>query len=159
MSACVVKGQNANNDGEKNVPGNPGSGENTMICQGDYGPSLATSTYHKLSSYSRQIKQVRDESLESTRRMRNLTQEAQVRLEGGFGRNQQYVPRIFHDQRENEMEENIQSIESCVGNLQVQSGDIRAEVERQDRQLDRINKKWKKWKHNRNKQRQLSLRN
>eukprot|EP00091_Calanus_sinicus_P000736 TRINITY_DN1067_c0_g1_i2.p1 TRINITY_DN1067_c0_g1~~TRINITY_DN1067_c0_g1_i2.p1 ORF type:complete len:203 (-),score=77.07 TRINITY_DN1067_c0_g1_i2:240-848(-) len=52
-----------------------------------------------------------------------------------------YVARITNDDREAEMEENMEQIGAMVGNLRNMANDMGGEVSRQNQQLDRINKK------------------
>ena len=49
--------------------------------------------------------------------------------------------RITNDDREEEMEENMQQIGAMVGNLRNMANDMGSEITRQNDQLDRINKK------------------
>ena len=52
-----------------------------------------------------------------------------------------FVARITNDDREEEMEENMQQIGAMVGNLRNMANDMGSEIGRQNDQLDRINKK------------------
>merc|ERR1711963_1151497 len=52
-----------------------------------------------------------------------------------------FVARITNDDREAEMEENMQQIGAMVGNLRNMANDMGSEITRQNDQLDRINKK------------------
>ena len=52
-----------------------------------------------------------------------------------------FVARITNDDREAEMEENMEQIGAMVGNLRNMANDMGGEVTRQNQQLDRINKK------------------
>ena len=47
--------------------------------------------------------------------------------------------RITNDDREEEMEENMQQVSTMIGNLRNMAADMGTEVENQNRQLDRIN--------------------
>ena len=49
--------------------------------------------------------------------------------------------RITNDDREEEMEENMQQIGAMVGNLRNMANDMGSEITRQNDQLDRVNKK------------------
>lgn len=49
--------------------------------------------------------------------------------------------RITNDDREEEMEENMQQVSTMIGNLRNMAQDMGTEVENQNRQLDRINLK------------------
>lgn len=49
--------------------------------------------------------------------------------------------RITNDDREEEMEENMQQVSTMIGNLKNMAADMGTEVENQNRQLDRINLK------------------
>ena len=49
--------------------------------------------------------------------------------------------RITNDDREEEMEENMQQVSTMIGNLRNMATDMGTEVENQNRQLDRINLK------------------
>ncbi len=53
------------------------------------------------------------------------------------------MPRITNDDREEEMEENMQQVSTMIGNLRNMAQDMGTEVENQNRQLDRINLKVK----------------
>lgn len=52
-----------------------------------------------------------------------------------------FVARITNDDREAEMEENMEQVSAMVGNLRNMACDMGSEVERQNVQLDRINMK------------------
>merc|ERR1712038_795282 len=52
-----------------------------------------------------------------------------------------FVARITNDDREEEMEENMQQIGAMVGNLRNMANDMGSEIGRQNDQLDRVNKK------------------
>ena len=52
-----------------------------------------------------------------------------------------YLLRITNDDREEEMEENMQQVSTMIGNLRNMATDMGTEVENQNRQLDRINMK------------------
>merc|ERR1719400_2297016 len=52
-----------------------------------------------------------------------------------------YVAKITNDDREEEMEENMQQVSTMIGNLRNMATDMGTEVENQNRQLDRINMK------------------
>jgi len=52
-----------------------------------------------------------------------------------------YVAKITNDDREEEMEENMQQVSTMIGNLRNMAQDMGTEVENQNRQLDRINLK------------------
>ena len=60
---------------------------------------------------------------------------------GGSGGNQQYVRRINNDAREDEMEDNMQAVGGILGNLKNMASDMGEEIEKQNKQLDRINEK------------------
>lgn len=49
--------------------------------------------------------------------------------------------RITNDDREEEMEENMQQVSTMIGNLRNMATDMGTEVENQNKQLDRINLK------------------
>lgn len=49
--------------------------------------------------------------------------------------------RVTNDDREEEMEENMQQVSTMIGNLRNMATDMGTEVENQNRQLDRINLK------------------
>merc|ERR1712102_198674 len=61
---------------------------------------------------------------------------ASVEVGGGA-----FVARITNDDREEEMEDNMQQIGAMVGNLRNMANDMGSEITRQNDQLDRINKK------------------
>lgn len=52
-----------------------------------------------------------------------------------------FVAKITNDDREGEMEENMEQVSAMVGNLRNMANDMGQEVERQNVQLDRINLK------------------
>ncbi|XP_054714793.1 synaptosomal-associated protein 25-like [Uloborus diversus] len=52
-----------------------------------------------------------------------------------------YVQRITNDAREDEMEENMQQVSSIIGNLKNMAIDMGSEIDSQNTQIDRINKK------------------
>ena len=52
-----------------------------------------------------------------------------------------FVAKITNDDREAEMEENMEQVSAMVGNLRNMANDMGSEVERQNTQLDRINLK------------------
>lgn len=52
-----------------------------------------------------------------------------------------YIQRINNDAREDEMEENMQAVGGILGNLKNMATDMGSEIERQNKQLDRINVK------------------
>lgn len=52
--------------------------------------------------------------------------------------------RITNDAREDEMEENMQQVGSVLGNLKNMAADMGEEIERQNRQLDKVGAKVEK---------------
>eukprot|EP00090_Calanus_glacialis_P010321 TRINITY_DN18708_c0_g1_i2.p1 TRINITY_DN18708_c0_g1~~TRINITY_DN18708_c0_g1_i2.p1 ORF type:complete len:132 (-),score=45.30 TRINITY_DN18708_c0_g1_i2:124-519(-) len=50
-----------------------------------------------------------------------------------------YVAKISNDDREEEMEENMQLVNTMIGNLRNMATDMGSEVESQNKQADRIN--------------------
>merc|ERR1740129_1295511 len=52
-----------------------------------------------------------------------------------------YIQRINNDAREDEMEENMQAVGSILGNLKNMAQDMGDEIDRQNKNLDRINVK------------------
>lgn len=50
-----------------------------------------------------------------------------------------YIQRITNDAREDEMEENMQAVGSILGNLKNMASDMGTEIERQNKNIDRIN--------------------
>jgi len=52
-----------------------------------------------------------------------------------------YIQRINNDAREDEMEENMQAVGSVLGNLKSMARDMGGEIERQNKQLDKVNDK------------------
>ena len=52
-----------------------------------------------------------------------------------------YLFRITNDDREEEMEENMQQVSTMIGNLRNMATDMGTEVQNQNSQLDRINLK------------------
>ncbi len=52
-----------------------------------------------------------------------------------------FVARITNDDREEEMEENMEQVSAMIGNLRNMANDMGGEVENQNQQLDRINLK------------------
>ena len=52
-----------------------------------------------------------------------------------------YIQRINDDAREDEMEDNMQAVGSVLGNLKSMAADMGDEISRQNKQLDRIDRK------------------
>lgn len=52
-----------------------------------------------------------------------------------------YIGKITNDARENEMEENMGQVNTMIGNLRNMAIDMGSELENQNRQIDRINRK------------------
>lgn len=52
-----------------------------------------------------------------------------------------YIYRITNDAREDEMEDNMGQVSTMVGNLRNMALDMGSELENQNRQIDRINRK------------------
>merc|ERR1712241_500292 len=52
-----------------------------------------------------------------------------------------YIQRITNDAIEDEMEENMQQVGSVLGNLKNMAADMGEEIERQNRQLDKVGAK------------------
>lgn len=52
-----------------------------------------------------------------------------------------YIQRINNDAREDEMEDNMQAVGSVLGNLKNMAADMGDEISRQNKQLDRIDRK------------------
>ncbi len=52
-----------------------------------------------------------------------------------------YVVRITDDAREDEMEENMQAVGSVLGNLKAMAQDMNEEIDKQNKQIDRITTK------------------
>ncbi|XP_029350061.1 synaptosome associated protein 23.1 isoform X2 [Echeneis naucrates] len=52
-----------------------------------------------------------------------------------------YIKRITNDAREDEMEENLEAVGSIIGNLKTMAVDMGNEIDKQNKQLDRINDK------------------
>ena len=52
-----------------------------------------------------------------------------------------YVQRITNDAREDEMEENMQAVGSVLGNLKAMAQDMNEEIDKQNKQVDRITAK------------------
>ena len=57
------------------------------------------------------------------------------------------IYRITNDGREDEMEDNMQQVGSVLGNLKNMAQDMGQEIDRQNRQLDKIGAKVKKSDH------------
>lgn len=53
----------------------------------------------------------------------------------------QFFFRITNDAREDEMEENMGQVNTMIGNLRNMALDMGSELENQNRQIDRINRK------------------
>lgn len=51
--------------------------------------------------------------------------------------------RITNDAREDEMEENLEAVGSIIGNLKSLAVDMGSEIDKQNKQIDRINDKVK----------------
>uniref|UniRef100_A0A1I8NI47 Uncharacterized protein n=1 Tax=Musca domestica TaxID=7370 RepID=A0A1I8NI47_MUSDO len=52
-----------------------------------------------------------------------------------------FISRITNDAREDEMEENMGQVNTMIGNLRNMALDMGSELENQNRQIDRINRK------------------
>uniref|UniRef100_A0A3B4FC53 Synaptosomal-associated protein n=1 Tax=Pundamilia nyererei TaxID=303518 RepID=A0A3B4FC53_9CICH len=65
-------------------------------------------------------------------------QAAQVNAAGPSG---PYIQRITNDAREDEMEENLEAVGSIIGNLKSLAVDMGSEIDKQNKQIDRINDK------------------
>ncbi|XP_059612298.1 synaptosomal-associated protein 25 isoform X4 [Phlebotomus argentipes] len=59
----------------------------------------------------------------------------------GLGPQAGYIGRITNDAREDEMEENMGQVNTMIGNLRNMALDMGSELENQNRQIDRINRK------------------
>ncbi|XP_026679154.1 synaptosomal-associated protein 25-like [Diaphorina citri] len=59
----------------------------------------------------------------------------------GLGPQAGYIGKITNDARENEMEENMGQVNTMIGNLRNMAIDMGSELENQNRQIDRINRK------------------
>jgi synaptosomal-associated protein 25 len=59
----------------------------------------------------------------------------------GLGPQGGYIGRITNDAREDEMEENMGQVNTMIGNLRNMAIDMGSELENQNRQIDRINRK------------------
>ncbi|XP_066601494.1 synaptosomal-associated protein 25 isoform X2 [Prorops nasuta] len=59
----------------------------------------------------------------------------------GLGPQGGYIAKITNDARENEMEENMGQVNTMIGNLRNMAIDMGSELENQNRQIDRINRK------------------
>lgn len=67
-----------------------------------------------------------------------------LRLPAIFLDGQFICNRITNDAREDEMEENMGQVNTMIGNLRNMAVDMGSELENQNRQVDRINRKVKK---------------
>lgn len=59
----------------------------------------------------------------------------------GIGPQSGYIARITGDAREGEMEDNMGQVNTMIGNLRNMAVDMGSELENQNRQIDRINRK------------------
>lgn len=59
----------------------------------------------------------------------------------GLGPQGGYIAKITNDARENEMEDNMGQVNTMIGNLRNMAIDMGSELENQNRQIDRINRK------------------
>lgn len=59
----------------------------------------------------------------------------------GLGPQGGYIAKITNDARETEMEENMGQVNTMIGNLRNMAIDMGSELENQNRQVDRINRK------------------
>lgn len=59
----------------------------------------------------------------------------------GIGAQGGYIAKITGDARENEMEDNMGQVNTMIGNLRNMAIDMGSELENQNRQVDRINRK------------------
>ncbi|PBC26607.1 Synaptosomal-associated protein [Apis cerana cerana] len=60
----------------------------------------------------------------------------------GLGPQGGYIAKITNDARETEMEENMGQVNTMIGNLRNMAIDMGSELENQNRQIDRINRKF-----------------
>ncbi|XP_029983045.1 synaptosome associated protein 23.1 isoform X3 [Sphaeramia orbicularis] len=58
-----------------------------------------------------------------------------------------YIKRITNDAREDEMEENLEAVGSIIGNLKTMAVDMGSEIDKQNKQIDRITEKADMNKH------------
>ena len=87
----------------------------------------------------KKIKDVDDSKWEATKDgvvVRQPPSEAAGESSGG-----PYIQRITNDAREDEMEENMQQVGSVLGNLKNMAADMGQEIDRQNKQLDKIGAK------------------
>lgn len=59
----------------------------------------------------------------------------------GLGPQTGYIAKITNDARETEMEDNMGQVNTMIGNLRNMAIDMGSELENQNRQIDRINRK------------------
>ena len=52
-----------------------------------------------------------------------------------------FIAKISNDAREEEMEENMEQVSAMIGNLRNMANDMNGELDNQNAQLERINKK------------------
>lgn len=66
----------------------------------------------------------------------------------GIGPQSGYIAKITNDARETEMEDNMGQVNTMIGNLRNMAIDMGSELENQNRQIDRINRKVsnRKWR-------------
>jgi len=62
----------------------------------------------------------------------------QVVSQNGVGPGSGYIQRITNDARENEMEDNLQQVNTMIGNLRNMACDMGNEIGNQNNQIDRI---------------------
>lgn len=76
------------------------------------------------------------------RQMENVVQDEPTRSGNGRGQPQgPFVKRVTDDVREDEMEDNLQAVSDVLSNLKGIATDMGGELDRQNDQLDRVNKK------------------
>jgi len=86
----------------------------------------------------KKIKDVDDSKWETSKDGTVVTREQGRGAASGSHSGGTYIERITNDAREDEMEENMQAVGSVLSNLKAMSKEMGGEIERQNKQLDKI---------------------
>jgi len=89
----------------------------------------------------KKIKDVDDSKWETSKDGTVVKKQPGASEGSGAGNGGPYIERITNDAREDEMEENMQAVGSVLSNLKEMSQAMGGEIERQNKQLDKISNK------------------
>jgi len=89
----------------------------------------------------KKIKDVDDAKWEKTKDGNVVKRQPNAESGGATGGSGPYIQRITNDAREDEMEDNMQQVGSVLGNLKNMATDMGQEIDRQNKQIDKISAK------------------